>query len=56
MQKPTEPNTLALTARPDPIQSVVPVSGSDQGQAVAADGKTAVEGAGAVFEQRALLV
>ena len=55
MKEPAEPDAFAFACFADPVHAVVPVSRSNQRQAVAADRKTGIERARAVFEQRAVL-
>src|ERR1051325_4653148 len=55
VEKPTEPNTLALASLADAIHTVVPVAAAHQRQTVFADSKTMIERERAVFVNRCLL-
>src|ERR1039457_1245364 len=56
VKKPTQPNAFALSARADPVQSIVPVSPADQRETMASERKAAIETASAMFEQRSPLI
>src|SRR5438552_11959978 len=56
MEKPAEPDALAFSGFADAVHPVVPVAGAEQGQAVAAERQAAIEGPGAVLEQRRALL
>src|SRR6188472_915611 len=49
MKKPTEPDTLPFSANSHSIETVIPVSGSYERQAVAADGETRFQCTRAMF-------
>src|ERR1022692_82823 len=55
-KKPPQPNAFALSARADPVQSIVPVSPADQRETMASERKAAIETASAMFEQRSPLI
>src|SRR5262249_40040890 len=46
-----EPDAFAFTLVPDPIHPVVPITGTDEGQAVLAEAQGLLERAGAMFVQ-----
>ena len=56
VQKPAEPDALALATFADAVHAVVPVAGTDQRQAVDAEREALVKPARAVLEQRGDLV
>src|SRR5450759_3474950 len=56
VKKPTQPNAFALSARADPVQSIVPVSPADQRETMASERKAVIETASAMFEQRSPLI
>src|ERR1035437_2729038 len=56
MQEPTEPDALALAPFADAVHAVVPITGADQRQPMAAESQALVEGAGAMLEQGGGLV
>src|SRR6202142_1970035 len=56
VKKPTQPNAFALSARTDPVQSIVPVSPTDQRKTMASERKAAIESASAMFEQSSPLI
>src|SRR6185437_1102459 len=55
MKEPSEPDALAAACFADAVHAIVPIPRTKQRQAVAADRKTEVERARAVFIQRAAL-
>ena len=50
VEKPAEPDAFALAAGADQVETVVPIAGPDQRQAMAPDIKTLVESPRTVFE------
>src|SRR5207245_6903784 len=52
VEEPAEPDALAFASRADSVHAVVPIPRADQRQAVFADGKTLVEPARAVLDER----
>src|ERR1041385_7998239 len=56
MKKPAQPYTLSFSANSDSIQTVIPVSGSDERQAVGADGETCFQCTRAMFVERFLIL
>ena len=56
MQKPAEPDALALAMFADPVHAVVPVAGADQRRAVGPKCEASVKSASAMLKQRGGLV
>src|SRR6202034_1419259 len=52
MQEPSEPDAFALAARADEIHAIVPVALAHEGKAVRPVGEAAIDGAGAMLEDR----
>jgi hypothetical protein len=52
--KPSEPDALALTAKSNPVEAVVPIATSNEGQPMRTGGGGARDGASAMFKQRTL--
>jgi hypothetical protein len=54
--KPSEPDAFALTAQSNPVEAIVPIAASDQGESMRTRSGGAGDGAAAMFKQRILRV
>src|SRR5579872_210046 len=55
LQEPTEPDTLAPTGLADAVHAVIPVSGTEQRQAMLPNLQAVIQSTGAMLEQRSAL-